>query len=149
LVQSGVKYGRQVAILKIQQVPLLLSKQPDIIQILYSHLYGQYALTFFSFSRFDLFSGLQAAILKIGLLPFWSHHDVSSPERKIQFLPLSAGQIGVRLIHILCLFSYQLFTWPSWLNLKKRILQIVRSLKSRELNCIASICILVKMFLKF
>jgi hypothetical protein len=39
-------------------------------------------------------------------------HDVFSPERKIQFLPLSAGQIGVRLIHILslCLFSNQLFT---------------------------------------
>jgi hypothetical protein len=31
-------------------------------------------------------------------------------QRKIQFLPLSAGQIGVRLIHILCLFSNQLFT---------------------------------------
>jgi hypothetical protein len=28
-----------------------------------------------------------------------NHHDVSSPERKIQFLPLSAGQIGVRIIH--------------------------------------------------
>jgi hypothetical protein len=37
-------------------------------------------------------------------------HDVSSPQRKIQFLPLSAGQIGVRLIPILCLFSNQLFT---------------------------------------
>jgi hypothetical protein len=74
-------------------------------------------------------------------------HDVSSPERKIQFLPLCAGQIGVRLIHILWLFSNQLFTSPSWLNLKKRISQIVWSLKSRELGYI---CLsIVKMFLKF
>jgi hypothetical protein len=32
------------------------------------------------------------------------------PQRKIQFLLLSAGQIGVWLIPILCLFSNQLFT---------------------------------------
>jgi hypothetical protein len=41
---------------------------------------------------------------------FHCNHDVSTPERKIQFLPLSAGQIGARLIHILCLFSNQLLT---------------------------------------
>jgi hypothetical protein len=35
--------------------------------------------------------------------------DVSTPQRQTQFLPLSAGQIWVRLIPILCLFSNQLF----------------------------------------
>jgi hypothetical protein len=45
------------------------------------------------------------------LLGRWESHDVSSPEKKIQFLPLSAGQIRVlRLIHILCLLGNQLFT---------------------------------------
>jgi hypothetical protein len=38
----------------------------------------------------------------------WRLHEVSSPQRKIQFLPLSAGKIRVRLIPILYLFRDQI-----------------------------------------
>jgi hypothetical protein len=57
-------------------------------------------------------------------------HDVSSPQQKIQFTSLSSGQIGVRLIHICFVISCLL----SLEKVKKLISQIVRSLKSRELN---------------